>query len=355
MRIVSVSYNPKADQHDPNVWLEKLGFYIGTLEALSAHCEVISIDMISWEGEIERNGVRHIFLPNTTSFLKLNRFVKQLQPDIVLVQGFGFMLQVIHLGLIKHSRTKIILQHHAEKPITGLRRYVFRIAGRYTGAYFFATRSMAYQWTRERLISPDKVFPVPEASSVFFIKDAINKEKETFLWVGRLNANKDPLTVITAFSEYVKRHPLAKLYMICQPGDLLKDMKTLVEKNKASQNIFLSGKIERRKMLSFYERSSFIVSSSYYEGCNISVLEGMSCGCIPIVTRISSFDLHTDNGRIGLQFKAGDVKELLECLNNTGAMNIDEERKTVLQYFEKELSFRAIAGKIYSAATSLLK
>jgi glycosyltransferase involved in cell wall biosynthesis len=354
MRVVSLSYNPKHDQPDPHQWLERLDFYTGILGSLAAHCEVISIDMISWEGELEQKKVRHIFLSNRLSFFKLNRFIKKLQPDIVLVQGFLFPAAVIHLGLIKSNKTKIVLQHHAERPFAGIKSKLFRIAGRYVDRYFFATRSIAEDWIINKLIfQSDKIVAIPEASSVFVPDNASHQSPDIFLWVGRLNANKDPLTVIDAFTQFAKQHPSAKLYMIFQSGNLLPRVSGLITRINAGQNIQLVGKVERTAMQSWYEKAAFIICSSYYEGCNISVIEGMSCGCVPIVTAIPSFGLHTDNARIGLQFSPGNVHQLLKCLEATRTIDIQKERSAIAAYYDAHLSFNAIGRKMYTEMKSL--
>jgi glycosyltransferase involved in cell wall biosynthesis len=354
MRVVSISYNPKHDQPDPHRWLARLDFYTGMLEALAVHCEVISIDMISWEGELEQNGVRHIFLSNRSSFFRLNRVVKKLEPGIVLIQGFLFPAAVIHLGLIKSNQTKIILQHHAERPFAGIKRKLFSIAGRYVDRYFFATRSIADDWMINKLIRQgDKIVAIPEGSSVFVPGKTIHRSPDVFLWVGRLNANKDPLTVIEAFTQFAMQHPSAKLYMIFQSGDLLAQVSGLITASSAKQNIELVGKVERCAMQSWYEKAAFIICSSYYEGCNISVIEGMSCSCIPIVTAIPSFDLHTDNGKIGLQFSPGNVGQLLQCLEATRTMDIEKERSAIAAYYDAHLSFSAIGRKMYMEMKSL--
>jgi glycosyltransferase involved in cell wall biosynthesis len=65
-------------------------------------------------------------------------------------------------------------------------------------------------------------------SSVFypvdkrFVKNQLKIVGEpVFLWVGRLNENKDPLTAINAFLKFVTIEPGARLYMIYHTEDLL--------------------------------------------------------------------------------------------------------------------------------------
>lgn len=349
MKLVSVSYNAKKDEADPTLWLDKIGFYTGILESLSVHCEVVSVDMIAWEGTIEKKGVQHCFLPHTTSFSRLNRFVKKQRPDIVLVQGTGYIKEVIHLGLVISAKTKVIVQHHAERPPQGLKRFLFTFMDRYVKAYFFASTSLAEQWLNHEQIAK-KAIAIPEASSIHAKSENIENSCGDFIWVGRLNANKDPLTVAKAFAEYVQKNNAARLWMIFQTGELLEPLQAA---SANVPNITLVGNVEKHAMAEWYSKAAFIICSSYYEGCNISVIEGMSCGCIPIVTNIPSFDLHTDHGRLGLRFEPGNMNQLRECLEDSAKLNIDEEKGKVLRYFRENLSFESIAGKIYSAINTL--
>jgi hypothetical protein len=51
---------------------------------------------------------------------KLHRLVRNLKPDVVIVSSFMFPFQVIQLRLSLGKKVKIILQHHAEKPFSGI-------------------------------------------------------------------------------------------------------------------------------------------------------------------------------------------------------------------------------------------
>ena len=71
-----------------------------------------------------------------------------------------------------------------------------------------------------------------EVSSVFYPVDKIVARSKTqvagdpvFLWAGRLNANKDPLTVVKAFLKFLRFQPTARLYMIYQTTELLPELK----------------------------------------------------------------------------------------------------------------------------------
>ena len=102
----------------------------------------------------------------------------------------------------------------------------------------------------------------------------------------------------------------------------------------------------------WYSSADFIISASHYEGSGVAVCEAMSCGCIPILTNIQSFRKMTGPGpqgsvsKCGLLYEPGDDEGLLKILLQTDTLNMEEERNKVLQQFNTELSFEAIAKKI---------
>jgi len=175
-----------------------------------------------------------------------------------------------------------------------------------------------------------------------------------FLWVGRLNANKDPLTVVKAFTSFLSFQPLAQLYMIYQTEELLQSVRDLISANdKAKEAIKLVGQIANQQLEAWYNSADFFISGSHYESGGVAVCEAMACGCIPIVTDIASFRHMMGPGRCGLLYEPGNEKALVEVLLQTKKMDIQKERYKVLRQFKDELSFEAIAGKVNKVISSL--
>ena len=199
-----------------------------------------------------------------------------------------------------------------------------------------------------------------ELSSVFSVADKHTARAYTnvsgnpvFLWVGRLNENKDPLTVVHAFLQFSKEKPSAKLYMIYQTEELLPEIKSTLEKSDNSGAVQLIGKIPHEKLQNWYNSADFIISGSHYEGSGTAVCEAMSCGCVPVVTDIFSFRMMTNNGACGFLYQPGNVSELLSLLRKTEIADIEEIRKKVLLFFRQNLSFDGIAEKLHQIALSL--
>src|SRR6187402_240320 len=173
MKFVFASYNKNEGFTQPMVWLKRTGLYSGILASLSKSHQVISIEQINYEGQCTHGGVQHKFMrfgKRSLYFpIKLNRAIQQLQPDVVVIHGLHYPLQVIQLRLLLGEKIKIIVQNHAEQPFAGPKKYLQRWASNFIDAYLFASRDMGLGWVEKGNIkSPEKIQEVMEVSSVFY-------------------------------------------------------------------------------------------------------------------------------------------------------------------------------------------
>jgi glycosyltransferase involved in cell wall biosynthesis len=375
MKFVFVSHNYSPDIHSPRDWFERIKIYTGSLTCLSKDHSVNRIERINYTGSCLHEGIQYYFGGYGKGKVyfpwAMHRFVASLRPDIVIVSGLHYPWQVIQLRWRLGTRVKIIVQNHAEKPFRGIKKVLQRLADRYIDAYFFASLEMGMDWVeRGNLGHAGKIHEIMEVSSVFAPVDKKAARMATgvlgqpvFLWVGRLDENKNPLMVIRAFLQFARSRPGARLYMIYHTTELLGEIKRLLDKQaeETTQNgetgdpepIVLVGPQPHARLRDWYGSADFIVSGSWYEGSGAAVCEAMSCGCIPIATDIFSFRMITGKGRCGLLYKAGDEGALLSALGIAVRMDIAAERGKVLDQFRSTLSFEAIAKKMEEIAVSL--
>lgn len=365
MKFVFASYVYTPGVNDPAIWVKKIDFYTGILEALAKNNVVINIGQIDYEGEYLKGGVKYYFKRFRKSGLrfplKLHRFIKALEPDIVVIQSLHFPLQVIQLRLLLGKQARIIVQNHAEQPFKGIKKYLQRIADTCIDAYLFTSHEMGMDWLNKgNMAKPDKIREVMEVSSVFTPMNKLLARKKmtvtgdpVFLWVGRLNHNKDPLTVVRAFLRFAALHTAACLYMIYHTAELLPDILKLLNNSPYKDSVILVGSVPHTDMQYWFNSADIILSGSFYEGSGTAVCEAMSCGCMPLVTDISSFRMITANGRCGLLYEPGNEDALLSALICTQQMDIREKQKISYDQFRVNLSFEAIAGRFEAVAASL--
>ncbi|QEM09572.1 glycosyltransferase family 4 protein [Mucilaginibacter rubeus] len=367
MRYVFVSYNYSPDFDDPEAWFVRTLGYTGLMDQLSKRHEVINVKQINYEGIVNHNNIAYHFVNFSKKKLRfnfrLNLYVKSLNPDIVIFHGLHQPVQLIQLGLMLDKHIPIIVQNHAEKPFPGgIKKWLQKLADKYAHAYLFASHDMGLEWVAAgNLKSPEKIHEVMEVSSVFFPIDRPKAESQTntknapvFLWVGRLNDNKDPLNVVRAFLKFSQGSPGVKLYMIYHTEELLPEINELINASLNKEAIELIGKVPHADLLYWYNSVDFIISGSHYEGSGTAICEAMSCGCVPLVTDILSFRMITNNGECGVLYEPGNEAALLAVLQQTACMNVAEKRRLSMEYYKRNLSFEAIAEQIEEIAEGLV-
>ena len=367
MRIVHVSYAHVKDYDDPHAWLDGIDFFVVLLEEMARANEVISFHCINYTGILRRNGVNYHFLRMTRLQhlfpVMLTRQVRKLDPHIVIVHGIHQPLQVLMLRKALPANVAIVIQHHAEQPLRHYKAIVQRRLDRHVAGYFFASVDLARPWIKKALISTmKKVHEVMEVPSVFYPiakEDARAKtnamERFVYIWVGRIDENKDPYTLLRAFIQFARSNADVTLYLIYHRSDSLGQVERILQDAQdVSGQIRVMENVAHNDLLYWYNSSDFILSTSHYEGMGIAVVEGMSCGCIPILTNIASFRSITGSGQYGILFEAGDHKALLDALTGSLTIDIPGIRKQVLERYATTLSVKAIAEKMIDVCEQII-
>jgi len=160
MKIVSTSYVNTKSFNDPQKWLDRISFYTGLLEELTKEYEVESIEQINYDGSLRKNGVTYHFLNFKKKKLyfpvELHRYIKNLNPDIVFVNGFIFPFQIIQLRKTLGKAVKIFVLHRAEKPFSGIKGYLQKIADISVDAYLFVSDEFSEEWIKRRIFKNKK-------------------------------------------------------------------------------------------------------------------------------------------------------------------------------------------------------
>lgn len=326
---------------------------------LAKRMEVTLVKHCNFEGSHQADGVGYRFFPSKNKFFHIpsatHRFVKEQQPAMALVQGLIFPWQVMALKRKLGKDCKIVLQHQGEVPFRK-KRVFQRRADRSIDGYIFTSLGNASEWLESGIIKDaSKCYEIIPSSTTF---SKLNKEASklktgmtspiNFLWVGRLNSNKDPLTVLHAFGKYFTSQPSHSLFMIYSEDDLLGVVKETINQHPLLINrVKLVGKIPHDDLEHWYSAADYFVSGSHREGGSYALTEAMACGCIPVVTAIPSALKAIGEGKAGFSYPAGNKNELSNLL-----LGLDHETKdiwsgVVTKHFTQHFSAPAIADKIW--------
>lgn len=273
--------------------------------------------------------------------------------DIIHINSFNYAYQASILKS-KFPQSKIVIQHHAENPRNPIKRVLTKYFSSPSDGFIFSSGEIYYEWLNKKIIPPGKKYSeIMEGSSNFTFINRIEARNKTgfygkpiLLWVGRLNENKDPITVLSGFAKLLNDFPEAQLYMIYSEDQLKKQVLLFIEQNSfLKQSVILLGFIDYKNMESYYNSADYFVLGSHYEGSCYSLVEAMSCGVVPIVTDIPSFRMITNAANIGALWKCGDAESFYNKAKEIINKPLDRESKRSLELFNDNLSFSVIAKK----------
>jgi glycosyltransferase involved in cell wall biosynthesis len=363
MKVVFLAYNFLPEYRSPAEWLRRIRPFTGAMEVLAGKCEVFYMARINFDGEYLHGGVKCWFIkPRGSVYFprRLHAFLKHISPDIIIIPGFHFPLQILQLRKALGKKVKIIIEYHADRPSRGPGRFLQKMADRAINAYQFTSVEDARPWLESSIIKDaSKCIEIAVGSTGFRRKNKNLCRSRLglgnglyFLSVGRLNANKDPFTLLKGVENYLRANQGSRLVMIYQESDMLVEIRSFIAQRPHLENsVVLRGHVPHEELEDWYSACDFFISASLSEGGSIALLEAMACGCIPIVSSIPS--ALTVTGPEALQFKAGDAGELARILTRIDKDTIPELSDAVEKRFTSLYSFEAIAEKLYHSFSLL--
>ena len=125
--------------------------------------------------------------------------------------------------------------------------------------------------------------------------------------VGRLAEQKDPMTLIKAFSRVHNNYSNTKLIFV-GAGDLEEDIVSYAKKNNLEQNIIITGWIEDvEKYIPAFDIASL---TSKWEGFGLVIIEYMACKKPIVATRVGGIENIIDSDEKGYLIEIEDDEEL---------------------------------------------
>jgi glycosyltransferase involved in cell wall biosynthesis len=229
-------------------------------------------------------------------------------------------------------------------------------------AFLFTSARLADPWRAANIIRPHHhVYEVLEASTTLRpMARAAAREASgvtgspALLWVGRLNANKDPLTVLAGFERIMKPHPDASLTMVFGSDELLPAIRArLSESPLLARRVRLVGRVPHGALPAYYSAADVFVLGSRHEGSGYALIEACACGAIPVVTDIPAFRVITGDGMRGALWPPGDDLGLASALLEMGGRDLGALRAGLAVHFAKELSWTAVGRRALEIYTEV--
>ncbi len=335
--------------------------------------EVCVINLFSGNHEMQRNGVRYLFVAGGSSLSgyaprideeRIHTVANSVQPDIVHIQSLRYYRQARMLRAALPRHIPIVMQHHAERPARFPFSLLQRSALRSIGGVLFNGAGNATEWIRAGVIhSAEKVFEVPEGSTGFSPVRYSQARMQTgmqgspaVLFVARLEKIKDPMTAVDGFAHFQRRLPEARLYMIFREGALSATIRDRIARDeRLSSHVTLVGEVAHHELPAWYSAADLFLTAGKREGSNYALIEAMSCGAYPVCSDIPPHRYLTGDGRHGTYFAAGDPAACATALQ-TGMENASQiSRQTRVEYFASRLSFDAIATRLEEIYSGIIR
>lgn len=294
---------------------------------------------------------------------KFLRQVSRVNADVIHLHHLSLSWQTFMLRLMLPRKTAIVVQHHGGRLPGKLKRFFFNILNSAADGFFFTSLEQGQEWFMKKM-PHKKILPVMEGATFFNFsgrdtsmktdnEEKVKAAKKTgmngdpvFLWVGRLDENKDPLTVLEGCRVLFRKLPQACLYMIYSDSSLEEEVQKKISSDPVlNSRVHLLGKIIHEEIRDYYLSAGYFVLGSHYEGSGYALSEALRCGCIPVVTDIPSFRMMTSGGSLGALWKPGDPGSLTEAVSKAMCKSRKETAEKCMEFYSHHLSFDAIAKK----------
>ncbi|MEM7353960.1 MAG: glycosyltransferase family 4 protein [Acidobacteriota bacterium] len=372
MRVVLVNYGGDfAADAEPEAVLDELRSVEDWAGALrKAGADVVVVQGFHREARCQRAGIDYRFVAGRFSPRlsrkripwRLHRVVRRLAPDVVHLNGLLYGLQARALGRSLPRATRLVLQHHGERPDEGLAAHVQRWGLRAADGFFFTSPEMAEPWRARGLIPESRpVFGIMEGSSRFLRMERSAARESTgltgdpiYLWAANLDANKDPMTVLDGFERSLAELPAARLYLTWRLGNLRPQVEQRIAASAQLRNaVQLLGPKPYAEMEPLYNSADFLLQGSHREGSGYAVADALACGTIPVVTDIASFRFMTAQGVVGALWPPGDATALHQAILRLAAQPRPAQRQAARNLFERHLSLPVIGRQAVDAYRQL--
>ena len=289
------------------------------------------------------------------STAELEKRLARLNPDVVHVFGLTVLPVCRGLGTwAAQQGVGLSASFHGGRPARRLvRRWRQRSALSTVDAFFFSTRETLDAWQRARLLPVGAVATVAsEVSSPFRrIPRASARTKmkldgsPVLAWSGHLSPAKDPFTALRAMRTIVGQRPAATLIMAHQTDEMLPEIRAYLDQEHDLQSrVRLVGKLAHDDMALLFSAADFFVHTSTREHGSNSLVEALSCGAIPAVSKLPSLRMLTQPIGSAIHFEVGDSRALAAGILAIDPAEYDSLSDSVESGFVRDLSYPVLAS-----------
>lgn len=367
MHVVQASFQPAPEGLAPAALLDRwrsLADVAGI--AASGGVRITVVQAASQPDCLVRDGIEYHFVDVAaldTAPKRARRIaglLAELGADVLHVHGLAFAGEAFAVSR-RLPRLAILCQDHADHPPRWWRVPQWRHwYSAVSGVAFTAAAQARPFFDAHAFPTRMPVFAIPESSSRFAPGDRRRARADTgihgdpcVLWVGHMNAGKDPLTVIDGVAQAAMRLPGLQLWCAFGSAPLLAEVQVRVRAcPQLADRVHFLGSVPHAQVQSLMRAADLFVSGSRSESCGYALLEALACGATPVVADIPSFRALTGDGAVGRLWPPGDAARLAGALVEAASQRTSPAR--VRAHFDATLSFEAV-GRRWAGAYALVR
>ena len=288
---------------------------------------------------------------------KLYKYIRNLNPDIVHIHLSPIILFCIFPILAFRRKVFIETIHNEVSKIDGsnkiyflLKWCVYRLknvhvctisdknASAFLKVYGKKSDILIYNGRKKYDKSPD----------FEKVKQEIEKYKQNddtivVTHIARCTPQKNQILLVDAFN---KLHQYGVNIILLIIGDGFDSALGKELENKAQKGIFFLG--QRHDVQDYLLNSDAFCLSSLYEGMPITLIEALSCGCIPLSTPVSGVTDLIKNGENGFVSKDFSMDSYVGMLNDFIENKDSISKEGLIELYNRKLSIEACANAYYN-------
>ncbi|MBU0907810.1 MAG: glycosyltransferase family 4 protein [Nanoarchaeota archaeon] len=167
------------------------------------------------------------------------------------------------------------------------------------------------------------------------------KRKKVIISVGRFTEQKQVDKLVKAMDnlpDYVLK--------VIGLGPLEEQIKTMCSKRK---NCEFLGYKDQEEISLYLQEARFMILPSLFEGLPISMLEGMSCGVIPVTTMVGDIPIVVKEGKTGFFLKNNSPEEIIKTVRKAEKTNVTKISRSCTNLIKKDYAWEKITTRFLEA------
>lgn len=272
---------------------------------------------------------------------RIKKILKEINPDIVnahYITSYGF------LGALDGFRPLVLSAWGTDILVTPGENFIYKMITKYTlNKADLITSDSEYMTKVITVFTSVRTITVPMGveKRLLCAERNDNNNSLALLSLRTIDKNSNIDLVVKAFSILVKKYGLtdAKLTIV-NDGPEMDNIKKVIDEERISQNVDIRGFVSRDELIGMLLSSSINISIPTSDSTSVSLLEGMACGIMNIVSDIPANTEWIQDGINGVIIRENSAEGIAKVIHDTYSNN--EFRKNSIKVNKEIITQRAL-------------